>query len=102
MSKVVYKASSPYYLTGTFGSFLDVMINRQVTKNADDVLYEIDKVYEYRPDMLAFDLYGDSSLWWVFAQRNPNVLKDPLFDFRSGVRIFIPKKTTLTQDLGLS
>lgn len=102
MSKVVYKASSPYYQTSTFGSFLDVLTNRQITKNADDVLYEIDKVYEYRPDMLAFDLYGDSALWWVFAQRNPNVLKDPLFDFRSGVRIFIPKKTTLTQDLGLS
>jgi alpha-L-fucosidase len=77
------------------------MINRPITTNVDDVLYSIDKVYEYRPDMLAYDLYGESSLWWVFAQRNPNVLKDPLFDFRAGVQIYIPKKATLQADLGV-
>jgi hypothetical protein len=67
----------------------------------DDVLYEIDKVYEHRPDVLAYDLYGDTSLWWVFSQRNPNVLKDPVFDFRAGTVIYIPKKTTIQQDLGV-
>ena len=101
MIKVQYRTTSPYFQTDTFGNFLDVMSNRSITKNVDDVLYEIDKVYEYRPDMLAFDLYGDSALWWVFAQRNPNALKDPLFDFRAGTRIYIPKKTTLVQDLGV-
>ena len=101
MSKVTYSPSSPYFQTQKFGIFLDLMVNRPITKLADDVLYEIDKVYEYRPDMLAYDLYGDSKLWWVFAQRNPNVIKDPLFDFRAGVRIYVPKKTTLQQDLGV-
>ena len=101
MAKVTYKSSSPYFQTGQFGPFLDVMINRPISKAADDVLYEIDKVYEYRPDMLASDIYGDSALWWVFAQRNPNVLKDPLFDFKAGTRIYIPKKATLQQDLGV-
>lgn len=100
-SKNKYSASSPYFQTATFGNFLDVMINRPISKKTDDVLYEIDSVYEYRPDILASDLYGDSALWWVFAQRNPNVLRDPLLDFRAGVRIFIPKKTTLQQDLGV-
>lgn len=101
MAKVKYSTSSPYFQTGNFGNFLDVMINREITKKVDDVLYEIDTVYEYRPDLLAFDLYGDSALWWVFAQRNPNVLKDPLFDFRAGYKIYIPQKTTLQQDLGI-
>ena len=101
MATVKYKNTSPYFQTSTYGSFLDVMINRTITKKADDVLYEIDKVYENRPDLLAADLYGDGALWWVFASRNPNVLKDPLFDFRSGVQIYIPKKTTLHQDLGV-
>jgi alpha-L-fucosidase len=101
MAKTSYSSSSPYAQTRTFGNFLDVMIDRPVSKLDDDVLYAIDKVYEYRPDMLASDLYGDSSLWWVFAQRNPNVLKDPLFDFRSGVQIYIPKKATLQSDLGV-
>ena len=101
MAKVKYSTNSPYFQTGNFGNFLDVMINREITKKVDDVLYEIDTVYEYRPDLLAFDLYGDSALWWVFAQRNPNVLKDPLFDFRAGYKIYIPQKTTLQQDLGI-
>jgi alpha-L-fucosidase len=101
MAKVSYKNNSPYFQTGTYGQFLDVMINRPVTKKDDDILYRIDKVYEYRPDVLAFDMYGDSALWWVFAQRNPNVLKDPLMDFRAGTEIYIPKKTTLQQDLGV-
>ena len=101
MAKISYSSSSPYYKTTTFGNFLDVMTNRPIRKNQDDVLYTIDKIYEYRPDLLAYDLYANSALWWVFAQRNPNVLKDPLFDFRAGVTIFIPKKTTLQQDLGV-
>jgi hypothetical protein len=96
-----YNASSAYYRTGTFGIFLDVMTNRPITKLSDDVLYEIDSVYEYRPDLLAQDLYGNSSLWWVFAQRNPNVLVDPLFDFVAGARIYIPKASTIKQDLGV-
>ena len=57
--------------------------------------------YKNRPDLLAADLYGDAALWWVFAARNPNVLKDPLFDFRPGVTIYIPTKETLVADLGL-
>lgn len=101
MAKIGYTTTSPYYQTKTFGKFLDVMTNRSITAKADDILYSIDKVYEYRPDMLAFDIYGDASLWWVFSQRNPDVLKDPLFDFRSGVQIYIPKKTTLQSDLGV-
>jgi alpha-L-fucosidase len=101
MAKAQYKASSPYFQTGIYGIFLDVMTNRPITQKTDDILYEIDSVYEYRPDLLAYDLYGDSALWWVFAQRNPNVIKDPLFDFRAGYRIYIPQKTTLQQDLGI-
>ena len=71
------------------------------TKLPDDVLYEIDSVYQYRPDLLSADLYGTSSLWWVFAQRNPNTLVDPLRDFVAGARIYIPKIETLKQDLGV-
>jgi hypothetical protein len=101
MAQVNYLPSSPYFQTNSFGNFLDVMINRPITKLPDDVLYEIDSVYQYRPDLLAADLYGTSSLWWVFAQRNPNTLVDPLLDFVAGARIYIPKIETLKQDLGV-
>jgi hypothetical protein len=96
-----YKSSSPYAATKSFGPFLDVLNFRHITKKANDVTYVIDSVYKHRPDMLAHDLYGDSALWWVFAARNPNVLKDPLFSFVPGVTIYIPQKDTLVADLGI-
>ena len=65
-----------------------------------DVYWEITTVYEYRPDLLAYDLYGDAGLWWAFALRNPGTLKDPVFDMRIGARIFLPKKETLTTLIG--
>ena len=54
-----------------------------------------------RPDLLAYDLYGDVSLWWTFSVRNPNIIQDPVFDFVPGVEIFIPTKETVTAALGL-
>ena len=95
-----YNKTSAYYGTDKFGSFLDIMNYRAIPKLPDDVTYIIDRVYKYRPDLLAYDLYKDSALWWVFAVRNPNVLKDPVFDFVPGVTIRIPKKETLAEALG--
>jgi len=55
-----YPATSPYYDTGVFnGKFLDFMVNRPIPQQPSDVLYVIPAVYQYRPDMLAFDLYND-------------------------------------------
>lgn len=96
-----YSKTSPYYSTGLYGNFLDIMDARPITKNPGDVSFVINKTYEHRPDLLAYDLYGDAALWWVFAARNPNVLKDPLFDFVVNVEIYIPKKNSLVADLGL-
>lgn len=96
-----YNRSSPYYATGQFGQFLDLLEYRDIPQNQNDVEYQIDAVYQYRPDLLAYDLYQNAALWWVFAVRNPNVLKDPMFDFSAGKIIFIPTKETLTASLGL-
>lgn len=96
-----YSKTSPYYNTKNFGKFLDIMESRPIRKMSTDVAYQIDRVYKHRPDLLAYDLYGDAGLWWVFAARNPNVLKDPLFDFKAGTVIYIPLKENLVIDLGL-
>jgi hypothetical protein len=98
----IYSASSPYFNTGVVNNqFLDVMINRQVPMQPSDIYWEITQVYEYRPDLLAYDLYTNSRLWWVFASRNPNRLKDPYFDFVAGVGIYLPKLDLLKQVLGI-
>ena len=96
-----YSTSSPYAATPTYGFFLDVMVHRDIPKNASDVVYRIDAIYKHRPDLLAHDLYGDSALWWVFAVRNPNTIQDPVFDFVPGTTIYIPKKEVLRATLGV-
>ena len=98
----LYPGTSPYQSTGVVnGKFLDIMVNRPIPMLQSDVYYTIPLTYQYRPDMLAYDLYNDSRLWWVFAQRNPNTLVDPYFDFIAGVNIYIPKLDTLKQYLGV-
>ena len=97
----LYPTTSPYNLTNVTNSkFLDVMVNRPIPMNPSDNYYQIPQIYEYRPDLLAYDLYNDSRLWWVFAQRNPNRLIDPLFDFKAGIGRYIPKLDTLSRVLG--
>lgn len=99
---MAYPSTSPYYLSTLVNDqFLDVMINRPIPGDPTDVYWTITPVYNMRPDLLASDLYNDSRLWWVFAQRNPNTLKDPLFDFTTGTGIFIPKLDLLKSVLGL-
>jgi hypothetical protein len=99
---MLYPTSSPYYSTTIVNQvFLDVMINRPVFSDPTDVYWQITPTYNLRPDLLANDLYNDGNLWWVFAQRNPNTLKDPLFDFVTGVSIYIPKQTALQSSLGI-
>jgi hypothetical protein len=102
-NNVIYPATSPYYNTSVVNAtYLDVLDARPIPKFATDALFIVPQVYEYRPDLLAYDLYNDSRLWWVFAARNPNKLGyDPYFDFVAGLGIFIPKLSTLKQVLGI-
>lgn len=99
----IYPATSPYYTTQvTNAKFLDFMVYRPIPMNPSDVYIIISETYQYRPDLLAYDLYGDSRLWWVFAERNPNRLGfDPYFDFVTGLGIYVPKLDTLKQVLGI-
>ena len=96
MAAVQYSPNSVYARTQTHGNYLDIATLPVVPKAADDVVFKINTIYQYRPDLLAYDLYGDAGLWWVFALRNPNVIKDPIFDMRAGRVIFLPKKENLS------
>jgi hypothetical protein len=96
-----YDSASPYYLTGYSQFFLDIMTNRPIPPLVDDQYWVITPVYQYRPDLLAFDLYSNSRLWWVFYQRNPNTLTRPPLDFASGVQIYLPNINTLQTVLGI-
>ncbi len=96
-----YSNSSPWYRTSQNARYLELIDIRPVPADADDITYSIESQYKHRPDLLAYDLYGDPKLWWVFVQRNMEVIKDPIYDFEPGKVIRIPKKKNLDRFLGL-
>lgn len=83
---------SPYSSTPIKNNYRDIMVKPFIETSLDDTEYIIEKKYEYRPDRLAHDIYGDESLWFVFQLRNMDVIKDPIFDFKTGKKIYIPIK----------
>ncbi len=98
---VLYSKTSPYFKTEISNGYLDIIEWRRIPFESDDVLFTVTQSYENRPDLLAYDLYGDVGLWWVFSVRNPSILKDPVFDLRAGIKIFLPKMSSMTKSLGI-
>ena len=96
-----YTKSSPWVNTPTNNLYLELLEIRSVPAEADDFRYTIESHYKHRPDLLAYDLYGNPKLWWVFVQRNMTVLKDPIYDFRPGTAIYLPKQRNLSKFLGV-
>jgi hypothetical protein len=96
-----YDSVSPYYTTGYSQFFLDTMTNRPVPALTSDQLWTINLTYQYRPDLLAYDLYSNSRLWWVFYQRNPNTLTRPPLDFAVNTQIYLPQMSALQTALGI-
>ena len=96
-----YSNTSPYFETDLKATYLDVLKPRTLTVEDDDQSYTIERTYAYRPDLLAYDLYGTPRLWWVFVQRNPDQIEDPIYDFKPGVTVKLPKKENVLKDLGI-
>ena len=95
-------SSSPYALTGlTKSGTLKILDIRPVPAYADDPLYTIEPQYTNRPDLLAHDMYGDNRLWWIFAQRNLDVIEDPIYDMVPGIQIYLPDPERVKEILGI-
>lgn len=96
-----YTKSSPWANTTQNNLYLNRLEIRPVPAEDDDFKYTIENQYRHRPDLLAYDLYGNPKLWWVFVQRNMSVIKDPIYDFEPGTQIYLPKKSNLEKFLGI-
>lgn len=95
------KTHGPYANTLiTKSGYLDILNVRSIPAAGDDVNFTITSQYHHRPDLLAYDLYGNKDFWWVFAQRNINTIKDPVYDFTAGTTIKLPRKSNLERLLG--
>jgi hypothetical protein len=54
---------------------------------------------EYRIDLFSYQQFGTSRLWWIIALANVDVIKDPIWDFKSGMQVFIPSDSALLENL---
>jgi hypothetical protein len=54
----------------------------------DEKTMLINKGVEYRPDLVAFDVYGVSEVWWKILEANR---MSDVFDFKAGLTITLPK-----------
>jgi len=49
--------------------------------------YVVSPRHQFRPDLLSYDIYGNSKYWWIIALLNRNQLQDPIRDLKSGMTI---------------
>jgi len=98
---LLYPQTSPWAATGINNLYMELLDIRPVPAEPDDFRYVLENQYRHRPDLLSYDLYGTPKLWWVFAQRNMDTIRDPIYDFEPGTVIYIPKKSNLEKFLGV-
>lgn len=97
-----YNKLSPFANTATVNNeYLDILVPRTIPITEFDQTYVIEPQYHQRPDIASNVIYKTPKLWWVFAQRNFDILKDPVFDFKAGTEIYITEPKTLFEYLGL-
>ena len=97
-----YSKTSPYAITPIVNEdYLDILQPRPVPITQYDLPYTIEAQFHQRPDIASHVLYGTPKLWWVFAQRNFDTIKDTVFDFTAGTEIYVTEKKALFDYLGI-
>jgi hypothetical protein len=96
------KASGNYYDqrsflkdTGFKNFYLDVSKLPNVSTAVGDTV-QVPPECENRIDLFSYQQYGSSRLWWVIALANADIIKDPIWDFKSGMTVFVPRDANLT------
>lgn len=98
MTEVTYGGNSFYNTTPqitNYVSYLDFWKGKYVLPRATDSLIVLEDMYTHRPDLLAYALYDSTALFWIFMLRNPDVIKDPIWDFVGGIQIYVPTRDSV-------
>jgi hypothetical protein len=95
MPSTTYNTTSPYYSTPQTSFSLDLWPGIDIPAYDTDQTLVLPGMYTNKPHLLAYDLYGDPRLWWVFSVRNPDIIKDPIYDMVAGIQLQITQKDTL-------
>jgi len=73
--------------------FLEWWERRQLPKNDTDIIYEIERIYEGRLDLISYVFYKEWRYWWIIAQYNSII--DPTNEIVEGAIIAIPSPSRL-------
>lgn len=84
-----------YSNTNTREFYLDLWQDPGLAFSTSDPLEAIPVEFDRRPDLMAFNRYGNTKFWWIFALRNKDILIDPIEDFTAGTKIHVPNKRTI-------
>ena len=95
MAIVNYRNTSPYYKTSQTSLYLEHYVHREIPPDSTDIAYSVPTKFQNRPDLLSYEHYGTADYWWIFAIRNPDQIKDPIYDLVAGLEIYLPTKDRL-------
>jgi hypothetical protein len=90
-TKIIYKRTDFYFQTEIENkTFLGFLNDRDIGFADDDKYIIVQKRHEFRPYVLAFDLYGKDEYAWIFPRMNMDILKDPIRDMIEGIVLRVP------------
>lgn len=89
--------------TTTFPRRLGWWERRDIPQRDDDIFVTVTSRQEFRPDLIAYDIYGDAELMWLVLQYNTIV--DLNLELTQGTEIRLPSRervslSILTQSTG--
>jgi len=84
----VYKRTSHLRQTPIRNGYTELYVPPIVPDFTQTKEFIITQRYVRRPDLHAYELYGESDFWWVFPLYNNNLIVDPINatrDFVAGI-----------------
>lgn len=78
--------------------YLDVSRLPKFSKNRG-ILVKVPPQCENRIDLFSYQQYGSSRLWWVIALANADIIRDPIWDFKAGMTVFVPREADLIEKM---
>lgn len=76
---------------------LEIWIKNPPIRDASDIVYFVEKIYESQPRRLGMLFYGDEELWWVICQYNG--ILDPFAELVEGKLLLVPLLDRVKADL---
>ncbi len=91
-----YKYSRTYVFEETGKMSFEIFKRRPIPISDSDQYTVISSKYEYRPDLLANDIWGFTDYWWAILAAN-NIWD--IYDFKIGKNIRIPAMLPLMKGI---